>query len=72
MPKSTEADAAQRLLEDTDTDSRTRVYTGPTEKVITVLLCVWVVFQLYFNTVGVMSAVTVSYTHLTLPTNSRV
>jgi len=63
MPKSTEAALAQKLLEDTDTDSRTRVYTGPTEKIITVLLCVWVVFQLYFNTVGVMSAVNLRAFH---------
>ncbi len=63
MPKSTEAALAQKLLEDTDTDSRTRVYTGPTEKVISILLCVWVVFQLYFNTVGVMSAVNLRAFH---------
>ena len=48
---------AQELLEEKEADSRTRTYTGPMGKALTVLLCVWTVFQLYFSTIGVMSAI---------------
>jgi len=49
--------AAQQMLEEKETDSHTRTYSGVMGTVITVLLCAWVVFQLYFSTVGMMSAV---------------
>lgn len=48
---------AQKLLEEKESESRTRVYTGPMETVITVLLCLWAVFQLCFTTFLPMSAV---------------
>lgn len=54
---------AQALLEETDTDSRTRTYKGATGIAVTVLLCVWTAFQLYFSTVGVMSAVNLRAFH---------
>ena len=39
---------AQKLLEEKDSESRTRTYTGPMGKVITVLLCAWTfTFLLY-------------------------
>ena len=49
---------ARALLEETDTDSRIRTYKGKTGIAITVLLCIWTAFQLWFSTFGVISAVT--------------
>lgn len=57
------AATAQKLLEETDTDSRTRKYTKPLDTAITILLCAWAVFQLYFSTIGVMSAVNLRAYH---------
>ena len=54
---------ARVLLEEKDSESRTRVYTGPMEKALTVLLCVWTLFQLYYTTFGVMSAVNLRSFH---------
>lgn len=54
---------AQKLLEEKDSDSRTRVYTGISGKLLTVLLCAWAVFQLYFTTFGVMSAINLRAFH---------
>ncbi len=48
---------AQEILEEKDADSRLRVYKGPLGKAIIVLLCVWTAFQLYFTTIGAISAV---------------
>ncbi len=57
-----------------------RHYTGPAGKAVTVLLCLWTVFQLYFTTVGVMSAITLrafhcifllAFTFLLYPTYAR-
>ncbi|MBQ7159876.1 MAG: TRAP transporter permease [Treponema sp.] len=54
---------AQKLLEETDTDSRTRTYKGVSGIAVTVLLCVWTAFQLYFSTFGVISAVNLRAFH---------
>ncbi len=54
---------AQALLEETDTDSRTRTYTGASGIAVTVLLCVWTAFQLWFSTLGVISAVNLRAFH---------
>ena len=54
---------AQALLEEKDSESRTRIYTGPMEKALTVLLCVWTLFQLYYTTFGVISAVNLRALH---------
>ncbi|MCR5723987.1 MAG: TRAP transporter permease [Treponema sp.] len=62
VKQSTEA-TAQQLLEETDTDSRTRTYRGPAGIAVTVLLCIWTAFQLYFSTVGVISAVNLRAAH---------
>ena len=47
---------ARRMLEEKEAESRLRTYHGPMRKVLTVLLCFWALFQLYFTTVGVISA----------------
>lgn len=54
---------AQRLLEETDTESRIRTYKKTSGIVVTVLLCAWTAFQLWFSTVGVMSAVNLRAFH---------
>lgn len=54
---------AQELLEEKDSESRTRTYTGPMGTAVTILLCAWAVFQIYFTTFGVMSAVTLRAFH---------
>lgn len=54
---------AQQLLEEKDSEARTRTYTGLFAKIITVLLFGWAVFQLYFNTIGAMSAINLRAVH---------
>lgn len=54
---------AQRLLEEKDADMRTRNYDGIFNKALTVLLVIWAIFQLYFNTIGVMDAITLRAYH---------
>ncbi|MGN0940559.1 MAG: TRAP transporter permease [Selenomonadaceae bacterium] len=54
---------AQELLEEKEADSRMRTYVGPMDKVIAVLLIVWTVFQLYFTTIGVISAINLRAVH---------
>jgi TRAP transporter 4TM/12TM fusion protein len=48
---------AQELLEEKEADSRMRKYPGTFGKCLVVLLCLWAVFQLYFSTVGAISAI---------------
>lgn len=54
---------AQKLLEEKAAESRTRIYTGVSGTVLTVLLCLWAVFQLYYTTVGVISAINLRAFH---------
>jgi len=56
-------ETAQRLLEEKEAESRVRTYTGPMGVVITVLLCVWTVIQLYYSTVGLISATSLRAIH---------
>ena len=48
---------AQELLEETDSENRTRTYHGVFQKVLIVCLVAWSIFQLYYNTIGVMSTI---------------
>lgn len=57
-------DKAQALLEEVDTESRFRKYSGPWEKVIVVFSILWVVFQLYYTTIGTMEAITLRAYHV--------
>ncbi len=41
---------AEKLLEEKDADMRTRVYSGSFSLLVTALLIVWTIFQLYYNT----------------------
>lgn len=54
---------AQALLEEKDSEARTRTYSGWFGKAVTVGLCLWTVFQLYYNTIGAMSAINLRAFH---------
>lgn len=48
---------AQELLEETDSESRTRIFDKPFSKIIAVCLILWSLFQIYYNTIGIMSTI---------------
>ncbi|MGI5963564.1 MAG: TRAP transporter permease [Lawsonibacter sp.] len=54
---------AQKLMEEKEAEARIRTYSGPMGTAITLLLCLWTLFQLYFTTVGVISAVNLRAFH---------
>ena len=54
---------AQKLLEEKEAESRTRTYTGPLGTALIVLLCGWTLFQLYFTTFGIISAINLRAIH---------
>lgn len=54
---------AQQMLEDKDADARMRTYDGFLGKVLIALLCVWTAFQLYFTTIGAISAINLRAVH---------
>ncbi|MDO4204648.1 MAG: TRAP transporter fused permease subunit [Selenomonadaceae bacterium] len=54
---------AQAMLEEKEADSRMRTYTGPLGKLIVGMLCLWTVFQLYFTTIGSISAINLRAFH---------
>ena len=55
---------AQKLMEDKDAESRTRILTGPLEKAFTAVLIVWALFQLWANTFGTLGAVKLRTAHI--------
>ena len=55
---------AQKLMEDKDSESRTRVLTGHMDKLLTVILIVWAVFQVWANTFGTLGAVKLRTAHI--------
>jgi len=55
---------AQRLVEEKDADSRTRVYTGPMEKALAVVLIAFAVFEIWANTFGTLGAVKLRTAHI--------
>ena len=55
---------AQRLIEEKDSESRTRIFVGSLDKLFSVLLVVWAVFQIWVNTVGTMGAVKLRMAHI--------
>ena len=57
-------DKAQKLVEEKDADSRTRVYAGPMETVLTAVLIVWAIFQIWANTFGTLGAVKLRTAHI--------
>ena len=55
---------AQKLMEDKDAESRTRILTGPLEKAFTVVLVIWAIFQVWANTFGTLGAVKMRTAHI--------
>lgn len=54
----------QRLMEDKDAESRTRVLEGTLNKVFTAVLVIWAVFQVWANTFGTLGAVKLRTAHI--------
>ncbi|SES63292.1 TRAP transporter, 4TM/12TM fusion protein [Natronincola peptidivorans] len=54
---------AQKLLEEKDADMRIRSYTSFLNRGVIILLIGWSVFQLYFNTIGMMDAISLRAYH---------
>ncbi|MEA5093517.1 MAG: TRAP transporter permease [Sedimentibacter saalensis] len=54
---------AKQLVEKVDTESRVRDYHGPWKNIITILSVLWVVFQLYYTTIGTIEAITFRAIH---------
>lgn len=55
---------AQELMEETDSDSRTRIYTGPMEIVVSVILVGFTLFELWANITGTLGAVKLRASHI--------
>ena len=55
---------AQKLMEDKDSESRTRVLTGVMAKVLTAVLIIWALFQVWGNTFGTLGAVKLRTAHI--------
>ena len=54
---------AQELLEERSGFPDADLYFDPMSKILVVLLCVWTVFQLYFTTLGAISAINLRAFH---------
>ncbi|MBR4038786.1 MAG: TRAP transporter fused permease subunit [Clostridia bacterium] len=55
---------AQKLMEDKDAESRTRILVGPLEKAFTAVLIIWAIFQVWANTFGTLGAVKLRTSHI--------
>lgn len=55
---------AQKLMEDRDAESRTRMLSGIIEKLLTVFLIIWALFQIWANTFGTLGAVKLRTAHI--------
>ena len=63
-PKNTLDRKAQELMEKTESDSRTRAYSGIMDHVVTVILAGFAVFQLWANMTGSLGAVRLRAAHI--------
>jgi len=55
---------AQKLMEEKDAESRTRILTGAMAKLLTAVLIVWALFQFWANTLGTLGAVKLRTAHI--------
>ena len=55
---------AQKLVQQKDAESRTRILTGPAQLIFTAVLIIWAVFQVWANTVGTLGAVKLRAAHI--------
>ena len=65
MPQEME-EKTRQLMEETDSDSRIREYTGVMEHLITVVLVCFAAFQLWANLTGTLGAVKLRAAHIML------
>ena len=63
MPQEIE-EKAQQLMEETDSDSRTRIYVGVMDWILTVVLVGFAVFQVWANLTGTLGAVKLRAAHV--------
>ena len=63
MPQEIE-EKAQQLMEETDSDSRTRIYVGVMDWILTVVLVWFAVFQVWANLTGTLGAVKLRAAHV--------
>ena len=63
MPQELE-EKAQHLMEETDSDSRTRTYVGVMDGILTVVLVCFAVFQVWANLTGTLGAVKLRAAHV--------
>ena len=63
MPQEIE-EKAQQLMEETDSDSRTRIYVGVMDWILTVILVGFAVFQVWANLTGTLGAVKLRAAHV--------
>ncbi|MBR3796145.1 MAG: TRAP transporter fused permease subunit [Clostridia bacterium] len=55
---------AQKLMEDKDSESRTRIFEGTMDKLLTLILVIWAIFQVWGNTIGTLGAVKLRAAHI--------
>ena len=55
---------AQNLIEEKDSDSRMRVYTGPMASAVSAILVIFTLFQLWANLTGTLGAVRLRTAHI--------
>ena len=55
---------AQALLEEKEAEMRVRVFDTKANAILSILLVIWSIFQLYANTIGTMSAMTLRAWHI--------
>ena len=63
MPQEIE-EKAQQLMEETDSDSRTRIYVGVMDWILTVVLVGFAVFQVWANLTGTLGAIKLRAAHV--------
>ena len=54
----------QEMLEEKESELRTRKYIGPFTKVISIIAITWSLFQLYVNSFGVLDAIRLRSWHI--------
>ena len=63
MPQELE-EKAQHLMEETDSDSRTRTYVGVMDGILTAVLVCFAIFQVWANLTGTLGAVKLRASHV--------
>lgn len=64
MEQTTVETNVQEMIEERESELRTRKYIGPFAKVITFIAIIWSLFQLYVNSLGVLDAIRLRSWHI--------